>query len=73
MSFGPMVALEPGALTEGVGVLSRSFSEPLAGVAGVTFSGSAEEAISEEKARRKVEDHAENWTQPPQNNGRPRK
>jgi hypothetical protein len=32
-------------LIEGVGVLSRSFSEPLAGVAGVTFNGSAEEAM----------------------------
>jgi hypothetical protein len=36
-------------LMEGVGVLSRSFSETLAGVAGVTFNGSAEEAMKKRR------------------------
>lgn len=48
MSLGPMLGFEA-ALIEGVGVLSRSFSEPLAGVDEVTFSGSAEEAMFKDR------------------------
>lgn len=58
MSPGPMAAFEALDLMEGVGVLSRSFSEILAGV-DVTFSGNAEEAIcmrEEGQQGSKVED-----------------